>query len=125
MMSYNIYPTVSSAPETYHLNVIQCKGQGLLKLEERYKKKCKKYTKISDRLAWLNACSSRLTIATGISSVATLSTLISLPLSIPLGTVSLAGASVSGLTTFLAKKYQRNFQSREVVQHHNVGSSCI
>ena len=131
MTSYNIYPTVRSAqadgppedpPHTeewgastsgaplrpqvaYHLNIIQSKRQGLLKLEKRYKKKCKKYTKILNRLTWLNACSSGLTVAAGISSVATLSTLISLPLSIPLGTVSLAGASVSGLTTLLTKKY--------------------
>ena len=39
--------------------------------------------------------------------MATLSTLISLALSIPLGTVSLAGASVSGLATLLTKKYQK------------------
>ena len=39
--------------------------------------------------------------------MATLSTLISLPLSILLGTVSPAGASVSGLTTLLIKKYQK------------------
>ena len=41
-------------------------------------------------------------VATGISSVATLSTLISLPLSIPLGTVSLAGASVSAWFNYFA-----------------------
>ena len=46
----------------------------------------------------LNACTSRLSIATGISCVATLSTLISLPVSIPFGAISLAGASVSGVT---------------------------
>ena len=50
MTSYNIYPTVPSAPEdpqvNYHLNVIQSKQQGLLKLEEKYKKKYKKYTAI-------------------------------------------------------------------------------
>ena len=54
MTSYNIYPTVPSAPEEpqvdYHLSMIQSKRQGLLKLEERYKKKCKKYTKILDHL---------------------------------------------------------------------------
>ena len=59
---------------------------------------------------WLNACSSGLSIATGISSLATLSTFIGLPVSIPLGVVSLAGVSVSGVTTALTKKYQRNFQ---------------
>ena len=36
-----------------------------------------------------------------------LSTFIGLPVSIPLGVVSLAGASVSGVTTALTKKYQK------------------
>ena len=58
-------------------------------------------------MTWLNACSSGLSIATGISSVATLATFISLPVSIPLGAVSLAGANVSGVTTALTKKYQK------------------
>ena len=36
-----------------------------------------------------------------------MSTLVSLPLSIPLGAVSLSGASVSGMATTLTKKYQK------------------
>ena len=111
MTSYNIYATVPSAPEDpqvdYHLSMIQSKQQGLLKLEERYKEKYRKYTAILDQLTWLNACSSRLSIAIGISSLATLSTFIGLPVSIPLGVVSLAGVSVSGVTTVLTKKYQK------------------
>ena len=110
-MSYNIYSTVPLAPEdsqvAYDLNVIQSKQQGLFKLEERYKKKYKKYTKILDRLTWLNACSSSLSMASGISSVATLSTFISLSVSIPLGAISLTGASISGVATVLTKKYQK------------------
>ena len=39
--------------------------------------------------------------------MATLSTFIGLPVSIPLGAVSLAGASVNGVTTVLTKKYQK------------------
>ena len=39
--------------------------------------------------------------------MATLSTFVSLPVSIPLDAVSLAGASVSGVTTALTKKYQK------------------
>ena len=111
MTSYNIYPTVPSAPENpqvaYHLDVIQSKRQGLSKLEERYKEKYKKYTKTLNRLVALNACTRRLSVATGISSVATLSTFIGLPASIPLGAISLAGASVSGVTTVITKKYQK------------------
>ena len=111
MTSYNLYPTIPSAPEDpqvdFHLGMIQSKRQGLLKVEERYRKKCKKYTAILDRLTWLNACSSRLNIASGISSVTMLSTLIGLPVSIPLGAISLAGVNVSGVTTVLTKKYQK------------------
>ena len=66
-----------------------------------------KYTKILDRLTWLNASSNNLSIATRISSVATLSIFIGLPVIIPLGAISLAWASVSGITTALTKKYQK------------------
>ena len=65
------------------------------------------YCKMLDPLVWLNACSSSLRVATGISNVATLSTLIGLPVSIPLGAVSLAGVSVSGMDMVLTKKYQK------------------
>ena len=51
--------------------------------------------------------SSSLSVASGISSVATLSTFIGLPVNIPLGAVSLAGVSLSGVTTALTKKYQK------------------
>ena len=106
MKSYNLYPTVPSAPEDpqvdYHLSTIQSKQQGLLKLEERYKKKYKKYTVILDLLTWLNACTSRFSVVSGLFCVATLSTFISLPVSIPLGAMSLAGASVSDVTTVRA-----------------------
>ena len=70
-----MYPPIPEDPQVdYHLSTIQSKRQGLLKLEERYKEKYKKYTKILNRLVALNACASGLSIATGISSVATLST---------------------------------------------------
>ena len=55
----------------------------------------------------LNTCSSSLSIATGISSVATFSTFISLPVSIPLGVASLTGAIVSGIISVITKKYQK------------------
>ena len=48
-----------------------------------------------------------LSVASRISRVATLSTFIGLPVSIPLGTVSLAGANVSGMAMALTKKYQK------------------
>ena len=39
--------------------------------EKIFKKKYKKYNKILNRLMWLYACSSGISVVTGISSVAT------------------------------------------------------
>ena len=104
MTSYNIYPTIPEDPQVaFNLNVIQSKWQGLKRLEERYKEKYKKYTNILERLMWLNACSSSLSIATGISSVVTF---IGLPVSIPLGAASVTGVIASGIISALTKKYQ-------------------
>ena len=118
-MSYNTYPPLPSAPleapgprlaETppqvaYHLSMVQTKRRGLINKEKTFKKKYEKYTKILNQLMWLNACSSGISIATGISSVATLATFIGLPISIPLGAASLTGVIASGVISALTKKY--------------------
>ena len=109
MASYNIYPIVPSAPPevTHHLNILQSEQQELKRLEERYKEKYKKYTNILERLTCLNACSSSLSVATGISGMATFSTFIGLPVSIPLGVASLTGMIASAIMSALTKKYQK------------------
>ena len=75
-----------------------------------FKKKYEKYTKILNRLVWLNACSSEISIATGISSVATFATFIGLPASISLGAASLTGAIASGIISTQTKKYQKKLK---------------
>ena len=83
MTSYNIYPPIPSAPSVgaqrplpdvppqvgYHLNVVLAKRRGLKAKEAMFKKKYEKYTKIFNRLTWLNACLSGISVATGISSM--------------------------------------------------------
>ena len=61
-------------------------------------------------LVWLNACSSGISVATGISSVATFATFIDLSVSIPLGAASLTGAIASGIISVLTKKYQKKLK---------------
>ena len=79
-MDYKLYPPIPSAlpdapPQVgYHLSMVQAKRQGLINKEAMFKKKYKKYNKILNRLTWLNACSSGISVATGISSVATFAT---------------------------------------------------
>ena len=84
--------------------------QGLKNKEQIFKQKYKKYTKILNRLTWLNACSSGISIATGISSVATFATFVGLPVSISLGAASLTGAIASGIISTLTKKYQKKLK---------------
>ena len=89
MTSYNTYPIRLSAPPP------QSGVQGV---------------QILNRLTWLNACSSGISVATGISSVATFATFISLPVSIPLGAASLTGVIASGKISALTKKYQQKLK---------------
>ena len=113
MTSYNTYPILLSAPAEappqvpYHLSVIKAKRRGLIDKEAMFKKKYKKYNKILSRLTWLNACSSGISIATGISSVATFATFIGTPVSIQLGAASLTGVIASEIISMLTKKYQQ------------------
>ena len=90
--------------------MVQAKRRGLINKEQMFKKKYKKYTKILNQLVWLNACSSGINIATGMSSVATFITFIGLPVSISLGAASLTGAIASGIISALTKKYQKKLK---------------
>ena len=116
MRSYNTYPNLPSAlpPENpqvaYQLSVIQAKRRGLKNKEQMFKKKYEKDTKTLNRLTWLNACSSSLSLATGIPSVTTFATFVGLPVSILLGAASLIGAIASGIILVLTKKYHKRLK---------------
>ena len=115
MTEYKLYPNLPSAPPenpqvAYHLSVIQAKQRGLMAKEQMFKKKYEKYTKILYQLMWLKACSSSLSIASGISSVATFTTFVRLPVSISLGAASLTGAIASGIISALTKKYRKKLK---------------
>ena len=116
MTDYKLYPNLptSALPENprvaYHLSVIQAKVQGLKNKKQMFKQKYEKYTKILNRLTWLNACSSGISVATGISSVATFATFVGLPVSMALGAASLTGAIASGIISTLTKKYQKKLK---------------
>ena len=125
MVSYNTYPILSTEvplPEAlgphsaenpqilYYLNVVQAKRRGLIAKEKAFKKKYKKYTKILNPLMWLNACSSGISVTTGISSVATFATFIGIPVNAALGAASMTGAIASGIISALTKKYQQKLK---------------
>ena len=116
MTDYKIYPPIPSAPPEappqvgYHLSVIKAKRRELIDKEAMFKKKHKKYNRILNRLTWLNACSSGISIATGISSVATFATFIWIPVSTALGAASMTGVIASGIISVLTKQYQKKLK---------------
>ena len=124
MTEYKLYPNLppSVPPKAlgpcsaenpqvaYHLSIIQAKMQGLKNKGQMFKQKYEKYTKILNQLMWLNACSSGISVATGISSVATFATFIGLPVSVALGAASLTEAIASGIISTLTKKYQKKLK---------------
>ena len=114
-MDYKLYPNLPLAPPenpqvAYHLSVIPAKMQGLKNKEQMFKKKYEKYTKILNRLMWLNACLSGISIASGISSVATFVTFVGIPVNMALGVAFMTGAIASGIISVLAKKYQKKLK---------------
>ena len=115
-MDYKLYPPIPSAlaetpPQAgYHLNVVQAKRRGLIAKEQTFKKKYEKYTKILNQLTWLNACLSGISIATGISSIATFATFIGIPVSAALGAAYMTGVIASGIISVLTKKYQQKLK---------------
>ena len=88
--------------------MVQAKRRGLIDKGKVFKKKYKKYNKILNRLTWLNACSSGISIATGISSVA--ATFIGILMSAALGEASLTGVIASGIISVPTKKYQQKLK---------------
>ena len=115
MTEYKLYPNLPSAPPenpqiAYYLSMIQANQRGLKNKEQMFKQKYEKYNKILGQLTWSNACSSRISIATGISSVATFTTFVGLPVSISLGVTSLTGAISSGIILVLTEKYQKKLK---------------
>ena len=115
MTDYKLYPSLPLAPPenaqvAYHLSVIQAKMQGLKNKEQLFKPKYEKYNKILNRLTWLNACWSEISIATGISSVETFATFVGLPVSMALGAASMTGVIAGGIISMLTKKYQKKLK---------------
>ena len=116
MTDYKLCPPIPSAPPEappqvgYHLSIVQAKRRGLIAKEKMFKKKYKKYNRILNRLMWLNACLIGISIATGISSVATFATFIEIPVSAALGAVSMTGVIAGGIISVLTKKYQKKLK---------------
>ena len=115
MTDYKIYLSLPSAPPenpqaAYHQSIIRAKQKGLKNKEQMFKQKYEKYNKILNQLKWLNACSSGISIETGISSVTTFATFIGLHVSMALGAASMTGVIASGIISVLAKKYQKKLK---------------
>ena len=105
-MSYDIYPTLPSAPldeATFNKSRAQVFLATIEQLEHKIIGKCEKLHKLITRLNETAAASSALSIITAGSTIATTVTVAGIPISIGLGTVSIASSATSMITNKLAK----------------------
>ena len=122
MDEMKIYPTLPSAPdgaryqEQYHINTVQSEQKELIALKNRYKEKQKKYRKLLDRLMLAIAGSSFFGIGAGIGGAVTGVTIVGIPLSVGLGSVTLVSAVVNGVVSVFIKKYQKKLWKVEEIQ---------
>ena len=114
-----IYPTIPSAPkdatyqEQYHINTVQEEFRELIKLKSTFHEKYKKYKKNLERMLIVNSSSSALSIGTGIGTIATGATFVGVPVSAALGSISLAGAISTGISSVIIKRYQKKLSRNE------------
>ena len=120
MNNYKIYPTIPSAPnaDEYNVNVLNCELQELVKLKEKYSEKYKKYNKILNQLMLLNTGSTAITVSSGIGTIATVITVIGIPVSVGLGGLSLFGSILNGFFMAMIKKYRRKV--KKVVKLYDI-----
>ena len=128
-MSFKIYPKLPTAPEDsseqdkFNTATINSQLQELIKLKDKFNTKYQKYNNVLDRLMMVNAGSNGISIASGVTSVATLATFIGIPVSIPLAVCSLTGAGIGGITVALIKRYQK--KREKVAKLYDIVTSAI
>ena len=84
----------------------------MTKLKSTFHEKYKKYKKILERMLIVNSSSSALSIGTGIGTIATGATFVGVPVSAALGSISLAGAISTGISSVIIKRYQKKSFSK-------------
>ena len=110
-MPENLYPKLPTAPpinqESFNIEMVKKYYQDILNLKEKYTEKQRKYKNAYNRLLHASTGASSIAMLSGITAVPTAVTVVGIPISVSLGTVSTVSTCVGACLLLTSKKYKK------------------
>ena len=110
-MPENLYPHLPTAPpisqESFNIEMVRKYYQDIANLKEQYTEKQRKYKNTYNRLLHASTCASSVALASGVSTIGTLVTVVGFPISASLAIVSTVSACVGACLLLTSKKYKK------------------
>ena len=110
-MPENLYPQLPTAPsmnkESFNIEMVRKYHQDIGNLKEKYTEKQPKYKNAYNRLLHASTGASSVALASGVSTIGTLVTIVGIPISASLGVVSTISTCVGACLLLTSKKYKK------------------
>ena len=110
-MPKNLYPQLPTAPsmsqESFNIKMVRKYYQDIVNLKEKYAEKQRKYKNAYNRLLHASTGASSVALASGVSTIGTLVTVIGIPISASLAIVSTVSTCVGACLLLTSKKYKK------------------
>ena len=110
-MPENLYPNLPSAPsinqESFNIDMVRKYYQDIANLKEKYNEKQQKYRNVYHRLLHASTGASSVALVSGVSTIATLVTVVGLPTSASLAIVSTVSTCVGACLLLTSRKYKK------------------
>ena len=110
-MPENLYPQLPTAPsmsqESFNIERVRKYYQDIVNLKEKYTKKLRKYKNAYNRLLHASTGASSVALASGISTIGMLVTVVGFPVSSSLAIVTTVSTCVDACLPLTSKKYKK------------------
>ena len=110
-MPENLYPQLPTVPsmnqESFNIEMVRKYYQDIANLKEKYTGKLRKYKNAYNRLLHASTGASSVALASGVSTIRTSVTIVGLPVSASLATVSTVSTCVGARLLLISKKYKK------------------
>ena len=110
-MPENLYPQLPTAPsmsqESFNIKMARKYYQDIANLKEKYTEKQRKYKNAYSKLLHASTGASSFTLMSGVSTIGTSVTVVGLPISTSLATVSTVSTCVGACLLLTSRKYKK------------------
>ena len=111
IMPENLYPQLLTVPlisqEIFNIEMVRKYYQDIANLKEKYTEKQQKYKNAYNRLLHASTGTSSVALASGVSTIRTLVTIVGFPISASLAIVSTVSTCVGACLLLTSKKYKK------------------